>query len=100
MVGKEGFVVGLDMIDEQLGIGISFQEYSWAAFGYSASNVAFHKGYIESLEDLPLDPEPFDVIVSNRVVNLATNKQAVLRGAFNLLKPGGGIYFFNIYADC
>ena len=57
------------------------------------------KSYIESLEDLPLDPEPFDVIVSNRVVNLATNKQAVLRCAFNLLKPGGGIYFFNIYAD-
>ena len=100
MVGKEGLVVGVDMIDEQLDVGRSFQEYPRAAFGYSASNVAFHKGYIESLENLPLDPEPFDVIVSNHVVNLTTNKQAVLRGACKLLKPGGGIYFSNVNADC
>ena len=47
MVGKEGLVVGVDMIDEQLDVGRSFQEYPRAAFGYSASNVAFHKVYIE-----------------------------------------------------
>ena len=49
MVGKEGFVVGVDMIDGQLDVGYSFQEYPRAAFGYSASNVAFYQGYIESL---------------------------------------------------
>lgn len=63
------------------------------------SNVAFQKGYIENLEDLPLDPESFDVIVSNCLVNLATDKQAVLRGAYDLLKPGGEMYFSDVYAD-
>jgi len=99
MVGEEGFVVGVDMTDEQLDVALSFQEYHREAFGYSASNVAFHKGYIESLEDLPFDPQSFDVIVSNCVVNLATDKQAVLRGAYSLLKPGGEMYFSDVYAD-
>ena len=63
------------------------------------SNVAFQKGYIENLEDLPLDPGSFDVIVSNCLVNLATDKQAVLRGAYDLLKPGGEMYFSDVYAD-
>ena len=99
MVGEEGFVVGVDMTDEQLDVARSFQEYHREAFGYSGSNVAFHKGYIESLEDLPFDPQSFDVIVSNCVVNLATDKQAVLRGAYSLLKPGGEMYFSDVYAD-
>ena len=93
MVGEEGFVVGVDMTDAQLDVARSFQDYHREAFGYRASNVAFHKGYIESLGDLPLDPDSFDVIVSNCVVNLATDKQAVLRGAYELLKPGGEMYF-------
>ena len=49
------------------------------------SNVEFHKESIERLEDLPLDLTSFDVIVSNCVVNLATDKLEVLRPAFNLL---------------
>jgi arsenite methyltransferase len=99
MVGEEGFVVGVDMTDAQLDVARSFQDYHREAFGYRASNVAFHKGYIESLGDLPLDPDSFDVIVSNCVVNLATDKQAVLRGAYELLKPGGEMYFSDVYAD-
>jgi SAM-dependent methyltransferase len=89
MVGEEGFVVGVDMTDEQLDMARSYQDHHRQAFGYRASNVAFQKGYIENLEDLPLDPGSFDVIVSNCVVNLATDKQAVLRGAYDFLKPGG-----------
>ena len=46
-----------------------------------------------------MDPGSFDVIVSNCVVNLATDKQAVLRGAYYLLKPGGEMYFSDVYAD-
>ena len=46
-----------------------------------------------------LDPGSFDVIVSNGVVNLATDKQAVLRGAHDLLKSGGEMYFSDVYAD-
>jgi SAM-dependent methyltransferase len=77
----------------------SYQDHHRQAFGYRVSNVAFQKGYIENLEDLPLDPGSFDVIVSNCLVNLATDKQAVLRGAYDLLKPGGEMYFSDVYAD-
>ena len=50
-------------------------------FGYARSNVRFLKGYIEKLDELDLAPESFDVIVSNCVINLSVDKQAVFRGA-------------------
>ena len=56
MVGEKGFVVGVDMTDEQLDVARSYQDHHRQAFGYRVSNVAFQKGYIENLEDLPLDP--------------------------------------------
>ena len=55
--------------------------------------------YIESLESLSLDLPSFDVIMSNCVVSLVTDKQAVLRGAFNLLKLGDEMYFSDVFAD-
>lgn len=55
--------------------------------------------YIESLESLSLDLPSFDFIMSNCVVSLVTDKQAVLRGAFNLLKLGDEMYFSDVYAD-
>ena len=66
-------------------------------FGFD--NVEFHQGYIEELDKLGLEPGSFDVIVSNCVLNLSTDKQAVLRGAYHLLKPGGEMYFSDVYAD-
>lgn len=41
----------------------------------------------------------FDIIVSNCVINLSPDKEAVLRGAYRLLKPGGELYFSDVYAD-
>ena len=99
MVGEHGFVIGVDMTVEQLDVARSYQEYHRDVYGYAKSNVEFYEGYIESLEDLPLDLASFDVIVSNCVVNLAIDKDAVLRGAFNLLKSGGEMYFSDVYAD-
>ena len=49
--------------------------------------------------ELDLEPGSFDVIVSNCVLNLSTDKPAVLRGAKRLLKPGGEFYFSDVYAD-
>ncbi len=99
LVGEDGYVVGVDMTDEQLAVARDHQDWHRDAYGYAKSNVEFHKGFIESLEDLPLDPGSFDIIVSNCVVNLATDKEAVLRGAYHLLKPGGEMYFSDVYAD-
>ncbi|WP_323783456.1 methyltransferase domain-containing protein [Thalassovita sp.] len=97
LVGPEGSVVGIDMTPEQLAVAEAHKDWHAEKFGFA--NVAFHQGFIEELDKLPLEPGSFDVIVSNCVVNLSTDKDAVLRGAYKLLKPGGEMYFSDVYAD-
>lgn len=99
LVGETGKVVGVDMTPAQLEVARRHQDYHAEAFGYARSNVEFHHGYIEQLEELDLEPGSFDIIVSNCVINLATDKGAVLRGAHHLLKEGGEMYFSDVYAD-
>ena len=99
LVGESGEVVGVDMTDEQLTIAERHLDYHTAAFGFAKPNVSFHKGYLETLDELDLTPNSFDVIVSNCVINLALDKPAVLRHAYNLLKPGGELYFADVYCD-
>jgi arsenite methyltransferase len=97
LVGPTGTVVGVDMTDEQLAIAQKYQAHHTQTFGYE--NVQFLQGYIERLEDLALEPASFDVIVSNCVVNLSPDKDAVMRGVHRLLKPGGEFFFSDVYAD-
>ena len=59
----------------------------------------FLKGYLEHLDELDLADASFDVIVSNCVINLSPDKRAVLAQAHRLLKPGGELYFSDVYAD-
>lgn len=99
LVGPQGFVVGVDMTDEQLAVANRHLDWHRDRFGYAKSNVEFRKGYIERLEELGLPEESFDIIVSNCVINLSPDKAAVLRGAWKLLKPGGELYFSDVYAD-
>ncbi|ABA57105.1 UbiE/COQ5 methyltransferase [Nitrosococcus oceani ATCC 19707] len=97
LVGPEGKVVGVDMTDEQLAVAQSHQGWHTESFGFD--NVSFIKGYIEKLDELDLEPGSFDVIVSNCVVNLSPDKAAVLDGVHRLLKPGGELYFSDVYSD-
>lgn len=97
LVGPTGQVVGVDMTDQQLEVARSFVDYHAQAFGYR--NVEFKKGYIEQLDDLGFEPESFDVIVSNCVINLSTDKPAVFAGIRQLLKPGGEFYFSDVYSE-
>ena len=99
LVGESGEVVGVDMTDEQLAVANQYVDYHAEQYGYAKSNTRFLKGYIEKLDELDLEPGSFDVIVSNCVINLSTDKQAVLEGARALLKPGGEMYFSDVYAD-
>ena len=99
LVGPSGEIVGVDMTDEQLALAQSHIDWHKDRFGYESSNVRFIKGYIEKLDELGLEPQSFDVIVSNCVINLSVDKPAVLRGAFELLKPGGELYFADVYCD-
>ncbi|HGG06436.1 MAG TPA: methyltransferase domain-containing protein [Aliiroseovarius sp.] len=99
MVGPNGSVVGVDMTKAQLDVARAHQDFHARAFGYDTPNTSFHLGLIEELDALGLEPGSFDIIVSNCVLNLAMDKPAVLRGVFNLLKPGGEMYFSDVYAD-
>jgi len=97
LVGKEGRVVGVDMTQEQLDVAIKHKEFHAEKFGYA--NVDFKLGYIERLGELGLPDASFDIIVSNCVINLSPDKEAVLKEAYRLLKPGGELYFSDVYSD-
>jgi arsenite methyltransferase len=99
LAGPDGEIVGVDMTDEQLAVAEQHVGWHMDRFGYAKPNVRFLKGYIEQLDELGLQPASFDVIVSNCVINLSVDKLAVLRGAFDLLKPGGELYFADVYCD-
>lgn len=66
-------------------------------FGYTSSNVKFITSHIENISTL--ESASFDVIVSNCVVNLSPDKRAVLSEAYRLLKPGGEMYFSDVYSS-
>jgi arsenite methyltransferase len=79
-VSPGGKAYGLDMTDEMLALA----EKNKAEAG--AENVEFLKGHIEQI---PLPDNHVDVVISNCVINLSTNKPKVLSEAFRVLKPGG-----------
>jgi arsenite methyltransferase len=97
LVGPSGEVVGVDMTREQLDVAERHRRFHADRFGFA--NVSFREAYIEQLDELDLEPASFDVIVSNCVVNLSPDKDSVLRGVHRLLKPGGELYFADVYAD-
>lgn len=99
LVGPNGYVVGVDMTDQQLAVANKYVGYHTEKFGYSKPNVEFIKGNIERLDELNLEAGSFDLIISNCVINLATDKQKVLNDVYRLLKPGGEMYFSDVYAD-
>jgi len=79
-VSPGGWAFGLDMTDEMLALA----EKNKSEAG--AKNVTFLKGHIESI---PLPDASVDVVISNCVINLSADKDAVLREAFRVLRPGG-----------
>jgi ubiquinone/menaquinone biosynthesis C-methylase UbiE len=99
LTGSAGRVVGVDMTEAQLDVARAYRNYHAEVFGHPASNVEFIQGNIENLGATGLAAESFDLIVSNCVINLAVDKQAVLDNAYRLLRNGGEMYFADIYVD-
>lgn len=81
-VGPAGQVIGLDMTEAMLALA----ERNKAGLGAAAANVRFVRGEIEAM---PLPDGEVDVIISNCVINLSPDTDAVLREAFRVLRPGG-----------
>ncbi|GAB4255225.1 MAG: methyltransferase domain-containing protein [Methylomicrobium sp.] len=99
LVGESGRVIGVDMTEEQLAIARSHLDWHAERYGYQRSNVEFLQGYIEDLAALGIADASVDVVVSNCVVNLSPDKRRVLAEIFRVLKPGGELYFSDVYAD-
>jgi SAM-dependent methyltransferase len=79
-VGPSGMAFGLDMTDEMLALARENQRQA------GVENVEFLKGQIESI---PLPDNSVDVVISNCVINLSSDKARVLKEAFRVLRPGG-----------
>lgn len=96
LVGQQGRVIGVDMTEEQLEIAQRNIEPHMERFGYDEPNIEFRKGVIE---ELPVADGAADVVISNCVINLSDDKEAVFSEIWRVLADGGEFYISDIVAD-
>ncbi len=90
-VGKDGKVIGIDMTDEML------QRAGKIASQYGYTNVEFRKGDIE--QEIPVDDSSVDLVISNCVINLTSNKGDAFGQIHRILKRGGRMIISDLVAD-
>lgn len=93
-VGPNGKVIGIDMTDNMLAKANQYKELVAKNLGYS--NVEFRRGHIE---ELPVDDNSADLVISNCVINLSYDKQKVFNDIYRVIKDGGMFCVSDIVSD-